>query len=280
MGKRLRKINTLLMAIVCGLFFGCASTVNTPSSTNGIPDANLGLLATAGAAEKSQGAGLISNVDGKSFSNGWKYKLAPGNHTFTLTPRGTTVQISHELKIEQGKRYDIEADGRIWVRNRAGLDDSKFVGDNISILPYEVLSPTLNGGYISSDRQGELASLAIKKQQQAVKDQESVAKSKAALQQKFLSTKLEPGDRVCYQSTGNFTIEWQSYYGVAKVYAFVEQDTGKKLQIRVSEINFNCRSTGSPPYYSGSLETLKYRGGSFTNNVVTWYEKDAWSYCD
>lgn len=296
MNKYLRKIYMAFAILGCTLFLGCASIVHAPTSVNGVPDQNLALLATAGSAEKNTGAGIISNVDGSAWGNGWKYKLAPGLHTFTLTPRGTSTIVQHQLYLEAGKRYDIEFDGTVWVRNRAGLDDSKFIGNNSSIQPFGIMHPAAGGGYISSSEQADRDLLSIKKQQQLLKDKELQAEAKSNRQKVFLSKKLEIGTKICQLLTGNTSrdggyvrgilssspshhVIWD-YSGTIKLVAFVEQDTGTKLQVRVSGINFNGDSNNGGGHYCGQLDQLNYKEGTLRPGSLAWDEKSSWSYCD
>ena len=73
---------------------------------------------------------------------------------------------------------------------------------------------------------------------------------------------------------------WDKYSGAIKIIAFVEQDTGQKLQIRISKIQFDGDSKGSGRHYSGPLDTTNYEGGTLTVNAISWDEKVRWSYCD
>ena len=283
---------------ICLTILGCASIVHTPTSIEGMPDEKLALLATAGSAEKNVGAGMISNVDGKSFSNGWKYKLPAGMHTFTLTPRGANISIQHRINLEAGKRYDIESDGTVWVRNRAGLDDSKFIGSNLSMKPFELMFADAGGGYLSGVQQADKNLLELKKQQQAIKDRELQAETKAAQRKIFLSKKIELGSKVCQAFNGSLTKDGGyvrgilssspfyhlilNYSGVMKVTAFVEQDTGNKLQIRISGISFSGDSYdgGERDHYSGQLERTSYKDSTLVTGSLAWDEKSNWAYCD
>lgn len=129
-----------------------------------------------------------------------------------------------------------------------------------------------------------------------LKDKDLQAEAKSNRQKAFLSKKLEVGTKICQFLTGNtsrdggyvrgilssspsYHVVWD-YSGAIKLVAFVEQDTGTKLQVRVSGINFNGDSNNGGGHYSGQLDQLNYKEGTLRPGSLAWNEKSSWTFCD